>query len=741
MGKEKDGLYLPLFETKAVKGRVLHKLYAVSVFVGICLICVYRATHVPPQGEINGRWAWIGLFMAELWFSFYWILTQFSRWNPVYRYTFKDRLSQRYGEGLPGVDIFVCTADPRIEPPIMVVNTVLSVMAYDYPPEKLSIYLSDDGGSDLTFYALLEASHFSKYWLPFCNNYKVEPRSPAAYFSTVVHESLDDALMANEWSSIKKLYEDMKDRIEEATRVGRISEEIREKHKRFREWEFVSSRHDHQPIIQILIDGRDLKAGGIEFEGEPALPTVVYVAREKRPQYHHNFKAGAMNTLIRVSSKISNGSIILNVDCDMYSNNSESVRDALCFFMDEEKGQEIAYVQHPQNYDNLTKNDIYGSNFRVINELELAGMDANGGPCYVGSGCFHRRDTLCGMKYSKECQGEYWKTKNDTKETESATLLEEACKVLASCTHEDNTEWGKEMGLKYGFPVEDIVTGLSIQCRGWKSMYFNPERKGFVGVAPTTLQQALVQHKRWSEGQFQIGLSKYCPFVYGHKKIPLQLQFSYSPYVFWAPNSLPTLYYVVVPSLYLLKGISLFPKISSFWVLPFAYVIIAKYGYSLGEFLCCGGTLQGWWNEQRIWMFRRTSSYFFAFLETILRQLGFGKSGFVVTAKVAEEDVSQRYWREVIEFGTTSLMFTILATLAMLNLFSFLWGLKNVIMNLQIRDLEPFALQNVLCGLVVFINLPVYEGLFLRKDKGSMPVSVTYKSVMLALLACSMALY
>ena len=50
---------------------------------------------------------------------------------------------------LPGVDIFVCTADPVIEPPLMVINTVLSMMAYDYPPEKLNIYVSDDGGSEL----------------------------------------------------------------------------------------------------------------------------------------------------------------------------------------------------------------------------------------------------------------------------------------------------------------------------------------------------------------------------------------------------------------------------------------------------------------------------------------------------------------------------------------------------------------------------------------------------------------
>lgn len=72
---------------------------------------------------------------------------------------------------------------------------------------------------------------------------------------------------------------------------------------------------------------------------------------------------------IRVSSEISNGQIILNVDCDMYSNNSFAVRDALCFFMDEKKGYEIAYVQYPQNFDNVTKNEPYSSTLRVLSQV------------------------------------------------------------------------------------------------------------------------------------------------------------------------------------------------------------------------------------------------------------------------------------------------------------------------------------------------------------------------------------
>lgn len=87
----------------------------------------------------------------------------------------------------------MCTADPAIEPPIMVINTVLSVMSYNYPPEKLSVYLSDDAGSELTFYALLEASRFSKYWLPYCKKFNVEPRSPAAYFTSLSMSDQSDA--------------------------------------------------------------------------------------------------------------------------------------------------------------------------------------------------------------------------------------------------------------------------------------------------------------------------------------------------------------------------------------------------------------------------------------------------------------------------------------------------------------------------------------------------------------------
>jgi len=39
-------------------------------------------------------------------------------------------------DALPKVDIFVCIADPMIEPPIMLINTVLSVRGTTIPQKS-----------------------------------------------------------------------------------------------------------------------------------------------------------------------------------------------------------------------------------------------------------------------------------------------------------------------------------------------------------------------------------------------------------------------------------------------------------------------------------------------------------------------------------------------------------------------------------------------------------------------------
>ncbi|BAT08613.1 Os09g0478000, partial [Oryza sativa Japonica Group] len=94
-----------------------------------------------------------------------------------------------------------------------------------------------------------------------------------------------------------------------------------------------------------------------------------------------------------------------------------------------------------------------------------------------------------------------------------------------------------------------IFTELAINCRGWESVYINPQRAALLGVGPATLAQTILQRKRWGEDNLTLFFSKNCPFLIGHGKIKLQLQMGYCLFGLWASNSLPTLYYVMFPSL------------------------------------------------------------------------------------------------------------------------------------------------------------------------------------------------
>ncbi|KAI7987795.1 putative cellulose synthase A catalytic subunit 1 [UDP-forming] [Camellia lanceoleosa] len=97
--------------------------------------------------------------ICEVWFALSWLLDQFPKWSPINRETYLDRLALRYDrEGEPSqlapIDVFVSTVDPLKEPPLVTANTVLSILAVDYPVDKVSCYVSDDGSAMLTFEAL-----------------------------------------------------------------------------------------------------------------------------------------------------------------------------------------------------------------------------------------------------------------------------------------------------------------------------------------------------------------------------------------------------------------------------------------------------------------------------------------------------------------------------------------------------------------------------------------------------------
>ena len=77
-------------------------------------------------------------------------------------------------------------------------------------------------------------------------------------------------------------------------------------------------------------------------------------------------------------------------------------------------------------------------------KIELAGVGGYGATLYCGTGCFLRRECLLGRKNSKDYKAE-WDIETKNNVGRSVSDLEEASKVLANCSYEKGTQWGKEV--------------------------------------------------------------------------------------------------------------------------------------------------------------------------------------------------------------------------------------------------------------------------------------------------------
>ncbi|KAF8396418.1 hypothetical protein HHK36_018037 [Tetracentron sinense] len=285
-----------------------------------------------------------------------------------------------------------------LEPPIITVNTVLSLLAVDYPAHKLACYVSDDAGSPLTFYSLVEAAKFAKLWVPFCKKYDIPVRAPFQYFSIDLNSSSDvSSNFLRDWREMKDEYEQLSRRIEEAIQKS-VPRDFTVELATFSKIE----RRNHPSIVKVIWENKDNLPNGV--------PRLLYVSREKRPKHPHHFKAGAMNVLTRVSGVMTNAPFMLNVDCDMFANNPQIVLHAMCLLLTSDKEREYAFVQCPQLMYGGLKDDPFGNQLIVMQEvcnlhviivlistIFVTGVGGIQGPFYGGMGCFHRRKDIYGL--------------------------------------------------------------------------------------------------------------------------------------------------------------------------------------------------------------------------------------------------------------------------------------------------------------------------------------------------------
>ncbi|XP_061342739.1 cellulose synthase A catalytic subunit 8 [UDP-forming] isoform X1 [Gastrolobium bilobum] len=382
-------IIIPISKTKLSP----YRFVIVMRLIILGLFFHYRVTN--PVDSAYGLW--LTSIICEIWFAFSWVLDQFPKWSPINRETFIDRLSARYErEGEPSqlaaVDFFVSTVDPMKEPPLITSNTVLSILAVDYPVDKVSCYVSDDGAAMLTFESLVETADFARKWVPFCKKFSIEPRAPEFYFSQKIDYLKDkvEPSFVKERRAMKRDYEEFKVRINALVAKAQKTPDEGWSMQDGTSWPGNNSR-DHPGMIQVFLG----HTGAHDIEGNE-LPRLVYVSREKRPGYQHHKKAGAENALVRVSAILTNAPYILNLDCDHYVNNSKAVREAMCFLMDPVVGRDLCYVQFPQRFDGIDRSDRYANRNTVFFDVNMKGLDGIQGPVYVGTGCVFNRQALYG---------------------------------------------------------------------------------------------------------------------------------------------------------------------------------------------------------------------------------------------------------------------------------------------------------------------------------------------------------
>eukprot|EP00253_Pinus_taeda_P020142 PITA_20142 len=739
MAENADGGYesFPFHNTIEVKGRNRGKLC--FLFYLSCIICFFYHRFFGTDWKAANALEFVAIF-CELFFAYLWVQNQIMTWFFTVRYTDPERLCRSYGyANLPPVDIFITTMDPWKEPPLILVNTILSVLSVDYPFENICCYVSDDGGSPLNFYAVLKAYEFAEKWVPFCKKFNIEPRVPMVYFSRPALNKSESSVswFNGEWKELKKKYEKVKLDIRRAMEsCGQVPTEVQDMFDQLSGNQTIEIGN-HPGLIKSFDQWVD------------HLPRLIYVSREKRPGWKHHYKAGALNCLARVSGVITNSPFILNLDCDMYVNNSKALLHAMCFHLDPHIQEEdrLSFVQFPQHFSGIDEHDIYGTKMTLTFDVAIRGIDGLQGPIYLGTGCVHRRKALFGSKPRSRHSNEptefhqVQKSKisyetltemfgesptflasvvnaigGSASSTESLNYSTQDILQLISPNYEVNTKWGEEVGWMYGSSTEDILTGYKMHRKGWRSVYCCPHNPAFIGTAPSKLVDVLEQKKRWSKGLLEVFLSKNCPLFGRYGNLNFLQRLVYIHICSRALYSIPLMVYGLLPTASLILGKHFIPKVFTVEFIPFILIFGCNYILNMVQSKWLGIYRRQWWNNMRMWMIVILTSDVVATFEVLLNLLGLKEDTFLISPKSLHDDengsASESTAGEGFSFDDDSFIFIIPTVYALFNIWGLINGLVNSMLHGNIMTGELFCV-----GWVLFNLFPFVRGLFKEEGK------------------------
>ncbi|CAJ2663387.1 unnamed protein product [Trifolium pratense] len=468
-----------------------------------------------------------------------------------------------------------------------------------------------------------------------------------------------------------------------------------------------------------------------------------------------------MNVLTRVSGLMTNAPFILNLDCDMHVNNPKIALHALCVLLDSKGEKEVAFAQCPQQFYDGLKDDPFGNQLTTLFLYIWGGFGGLQGMIYVGTNCFHRRKVIYGLYAADQDIQNGKKGWNESvlememvfgtskRFVESASqALEgkkfapkdnlcnylEAAKKVSSCGYEDNTAWGKKVGWIYGSTSEDILTGLDIHTRGWRSEICSPDPIAFRGCSPQDNIVTLIQQKRWASGLFDILLSKHNPilgFLCG--KLQFREALGYVWLLCWGLRSVPEICYAALPAYCILTNSSFLPE--KLWIHGALFV---TYNIStLSESLRTGLSIRTWWNTQKMMRITTMSGWFFGFLVILLKKLRISEPIFEITKKeqssTSFDGVNQNSGRFSFNESPIFLPSTTILFVQLIALGTCLFGWAQHVRSGLGYGLG-YGLGEVLCSAyLVACYWPFLKGLF-GTGKQGIPLSTIIKSTMLTFL-------
>ncbi|KAG2727119.1 hypothetical protein I3760_01G144400 [Carya illinoinensis] len=684
-----DKPWKPLSRKMPIPATIIssYRLLVLVRLVVLGFFLQWRLTH-PNKDAI---WLWLMLVVCEVWFAFSWVLhDKFDMSSPVNPTGRSDLL---------GVDIFISTANPEKEPPLVTACTILSILSVDYPMEKIACYVSDDGGALLTFEAMAEATSFANLW----------PRNTETYFSLKVDPTKNKSRsdFVKDRKKVKREFDEFK------VRINGLPDSIRRRSEAFNAREEMKmmkhvreSRADPlEPIIKVqkatwMADGthwpgtwsicasdhaKGLKWGIRRFKlamlKPPSSDPLMGGANERIINFSD--KSDAMNALVRAFAILSNGPFIFNLDCDHYIYNCKAIREGMCFMMDR-GGENICYIQFPQRFEGIDPSDRYANHNIVFFDGNICALD----------GCMFRRFALYGFdppqpdKISQSTNSKMLTLKVDELDSDldviesipmaeyqadhaaikygrppgilqtphdplDATTVAKAVSAI-SCWYEDKTEWGDRVGWIYGSVTEDVVTGYRMHNRGWNSVYRITKRDAFRGSAPINLTDRLHQVLRWATGSVEIFFSTNNPLLSSRRLMFLRL-LAYLNVGIYPFTSLFLIVYCFLPALSLISGNFIVQTLSVAFLIYLLVITVCLIMLAILEVKWGGIGFEEWWRNEQFWLISGTSAHLAAVVQGLLKVIAGIEISFTLTSKSAGEDADD-YMADLYLVKWTSLM-------------------------------------------------------------------------------------